>query len=144
MELVVIENTVSLISDGLNEDLSAQVIRDLLILSGQWDLRVNADQSLVSDSTLDQLGLERTDADPTIQIVYKIGDAWPQSNLSCPRVKRDLKPAKSADALDTSPHVGYYLRPQGRDSANLTEMYLNRAYPKGKGVVNPMVSLIWG
>jgi hypothetical protein len=139
-----VTNVVGIVADKVNEDVKAQVVRDLIILSAQWDLVVNADPEFADDRMLEKLGIDRSDAPPTIMVIYKAGDKWPETELDCPVVKRDLKPAASAGRLDGDPHVGYYLRPQGRDGANLTEMYLNRAYPKGKGVVNPMISLIWG
>lgn len=138
------ENVVGFAFDEFTDDVQAQVVRDLLILLGDWDLSVSDPSCVLTDELLNQLGVTRSEAPATLMLVYKVGQKWPELNTSVPTVKRDLHPDYGGQGLDCNPHIGYYLKDQGRDGANRTEQYLNRAYPKGKGLVNPVVTLIWG
>jgi hypothetical protein len=147
MELGVTDkNVVGFAFDEFTDDVQAQLVRDLIILLGDWDFSVSDPNMVLNQPLLDQLGVVRADANaqPTLVLVYKVGPNWPEVKLSIPQVKRDLSPEDNGQVLDCNPHVGYYLNEQGREGANRTEQYLNRAYPKGKGLVNPMVTLIWG
>lgn len=138
------KNVIGFVADQITDDVQAQMVRDLLILSGEWDIFVSDPGSILEDALLDQLGLSRDPSPPTLMLVYKTGDIWPTVETDVPVVKRDLKPDDCAPTLDGREQVGYYLAEQGRDGANRTEQFLNRAYPKGKGLVNPLVTLTWG
>lgn len=147
MELVVTDNTKNVVGfafDEFTDDVQAQLVRDLLILLGTWDVVISDPDMMLTDELLSQLGVVRSGDAPTLQLVYKVGNSWPETISGIPTVKRDLRPDSIGPCLNGEDHVGYYLKPQGRESSNRTEQYLNRAYPKGKGVVNPLVTMTWG
>lgn len=136
---------VGIIYDDFNEDVQVQVVRDLLILAGQWDIQVNDQGKMLPNELLDQLQCKSTEDKPDLYVVYKTTEEWPKyPNEGVEVVKRDMKPDDASIGLDPNPRVGYFLKPQGRGYTNRTEMYLNRRHPQGKGVINPWVSLIWG
>ena len=131
--------------DDYTAGVQAQLTRDLLVLKGSWDISIWDPKNLVPDALLQQLDVERTGSSQVdLCILYKTRDSWPQAPSKCTLVERDLCPADKGPRLDTDPQVGYFLRPQGKGMTNRTEYYLNRAYPKGKGIVNPMLMLLWG
>ena len=137
-------NSVGIVYDKMTDAVKTQVVRDFLILSGEFsDLACCDTAGLMDTSYLEQLGVPMTDNPPVVYIVYKTESAWPQTPPNVQRVERDLKLYDDSPKFSTSPSPGYYLKPQGRDGANLTERYLNRSYPKGRGVVNPLVLLLW-
>jgi len=135
---------VGLIYDQMTDDVKAQIVRDLLILNGRWDVAARDVTGNFDMSVLAGIGVAvETEKLPELYVVYKTGKEWPKSPTGIPAVNRDMCPDTTTDTLDFNEKVGYYLKPQGRDGANLTEMYLNRAYPKGNGVVDPLVVLLW-
>jgi len=136
-------STVGLVYDKLTDDVLAQIVRDLLILQGGWDFDVNDVSKEISPGWIASLGLGETLTSPDLYVVYKVGDTWPEVPNGSQCVKRDLKVTDAGIGLDPGPKVGYYLKPQGRTGSNLTERYLNRAYPKGRGVIDPLVMLLW-
>ncbi len=137
-------NSVGIVYDQMNDSVKTQVVRDFLMLSAEFsDLAYNDAGGSMDKSYMEQLGIPATDDPPVLYVVYKTEDAWPQTPGNVPRVERDLRPDDVGPRLDGSPSVGYYLKPQGRSGANLTERYLNRSAPRGKGVVNPLVLLLW-
>lgn len=137
-------NVVGFAFTEFNDNVRTQLVRDMLILLGTWQFKVSDPQAVLTDSLLSHLGLERTTDKPTILLVYKTTQVWPKTPYSTPSVRRDLQPSDVEIGLDPTPAVGYYLKEQGRDGANRTEQYLNRMHPKGKGIVNPLVQLMWG
>lgn len=132
-------NVVLLVYDKMTESVKAQILRDLLLLSGSFLVSYRDKQGLVDDSILNQIGVIKAEdtAPDDLIIVYKTGAKWPVYDKMITTVERDLCPNDNGQRLDDEPRIGYYLKPQGRNGANLTERYLNRAYPKGKGFVMP-------
>ena len=138
-------NSVGIVYDQMNDNVEAQVTRDFLLLSGEFkDLAYFDQKGEVSTEIMYELGIPKTDVPPILYVVYKTTDEWPQTDPSVQRVERDLKPEVNGPRLDADPRIGYFLKPQGRSGANLTERYLNRSYPRGRGVINPLMLLIWG
>ena len=131
--------------DDFTEGVKAQLTRDLLVLKGQWDVALWDPKRLVPDSLLELLDIPRAGGDIALCILYKTRDTWPKApttSTSC--VERDLCPDDKSPSLRGDPEVGYFLRPQGKGMTNRTEYYLNRAYPKGKGISSPLIQLLWG
>lgn len=138
-------NVVTIISDvAVNRSMMAQLTRDLMVLNAEFGVAVHDPKMVVPDSLLSRLGIERTEDLPVLQLVYKSGDEWPEYDLDKPAVQRDLKPDHVDMTIDGRGQVGYYLKPQGRDGPNRTELNLNRAYPKGAGANTSMITLLWG
>lgn len=137
-------NSVGIIYDQMTDSVKTQIVRDFLMLSGEFsDLAYHDPAGSLDKTYMDELGIPATDDPPVLYVVYKTEDAWPKTPPNVPRVERDLKPANAGTSLSGEPAPGYYLKPQGRSGANLTERYLNRSAPRGKGVVNPLVLLLW-
>ena len=142
-------HTVKLFYDTLDSQVQAQIVRDLLVMAGEWEVGVNmqdlpdADQNILAPF-LEELGVPKSFGQAELYMVYKTGEDWPQHPSDCPTVERDLAPQASEMTLSGEPHIGYFLKPQGRDGANLTERYLNRSYPKGRGYIDPILIGIWG
>lgn len=136
--------SVGIIYDEMTEDVKAQITRDLIILNAEWDFDLVDPAGKLDISILDMLGLKTTVELPSIYVVYKTGDEWPPSPLGVERVERDMCPSDGSPRLDPNAHVGYHLKPQGRDGASLTERYLHRSYPRGRGIVDPFVLMLWG
>lgn len=139
-------NIVGILYDRMTDDVKAQITRDFLLLGCEFRDIAFLDKDGAMDSALmAELEIPRvTEGKPTLYIVYKTGKEWPDSPSDVVRVERDLCPSDVANKLDPTPRVGYYLKPQGRTGANLTERYLNRSYPKGKGFVNQWMLHMWG
>lgn len=138
------KSVVGLIYGEMNEDVKAQITRDLIILNADWDFDLVDPAGKLDIGLLDMLNIKTTVELPTIYLVYKTGEKWPDSPLGVQRVERDMCPSNANTGLDPSERVGYYLKPQGRDGANLTERYLHRSYPRGRGIVDPFVLMLWG
>ena len=131
--------------DDYTENVEVQLTRGLMVLLGKWKLALWDPKKLFKDEILEQLGVPRAGgSDIKLCISYKTRDTWPETPTDVPVVERDLKPNTRGGMLDTNEHVGFYLTPQGKGVTNRTEFYLNRAHPRGQGVVNPMVTLLWG
>ena len=141
-------NVIRILSDSdIRDSILAQVTRDLMVLSLEFYISINDPDSLVPKTLLTELGIDVVDQEPDLWLVYKLGDVWPeppQTEDSAKQVKRDLKPTSIDLKLDGNGQVGYYLKPQGRDGPNRTEMFLNRAHPMGRGNMNPLITLFWG
>jgi len=130
--------------DEMTDAVELQVLRDLMILTGEWkDIWVNDPAGQMDEQMLAQIGVSKTRDQPTIVINYKVGPEFKHVDTDRIVVERDLAPRDEAPRLDGDPGIGYYLKPQGRDGANLTELYLNRSHPRGNGVVDPIVTLLW-
>lgn len=129
--------------DVTNPDFKAQVIRDLLLLMPEWDLAVSSSSNLPVD-ILYALKLEMKDTKADLSLVYKtkIDGEYPAGEGTV--IKRDLTLTPEKGNLSLAEHPGYYLKPQGRFGPSLTQQYLNRAYPKGRGVSNMLLKLTWG
>lgn len=137
-------NSVGIVYDSMTPAVKTQVVRDFIMLASEFsDLACYDVSGKMDTSYLDQLGVPLTTVPPVLYVVYKTGDGWPETPPGVPRVERDLKPSTISQQLSGEPSVGYFLPPQGRNGPNLTERYLNRSAPKGKGVVNPLVLLLW-
>lgn len=138
-------NSVGIVYDKMNDNVEAQVTRDFLLLSGEFTGLAYFDpKGEVSAEIMYELGIPKTEVPPILYVVYKTGDEWPSTDPSIQRVERDLKPEVNGPRLNPEPRIGYFLKPQGRSGANLTERYLNRSYPRGRGVIDPLMLLIWG
>lgn len=142
-------HTVKLFYDTLDSQVQAQIVRDLLVMGGEWEMGISMKDVPEADKNalmpfLEELGIPESFGNPELYIVYKTGDDWPPHPTDCPVVERDLSPGESDISLDGEARIGYFLKPQGRDGANLTERYLNRSYPKGRGYVDPILLSIWG
>lgn len=137
-------NSVGIVVDcAITNDLLAQVTRDLLVLKAEFDVDLYDPERKVPASLLSTLKVSYTDKAPDLHLVYKVGEEWPAAPDGVV-VKRDLCPSSLETKFDADPKIGYYLKPQGRDIPSLAEQYLNRAYPKGTGIVNPMIVMLWG
>ena len=135
--------SVGVVYDVYTEDVQAQIVRDLLILLGQWEVAVYDPANQIDQSFLDQLYVEKTSQKPDMYLAYKTGEKWPKTPLGVEVVKRDLNPEDVGIELDLEPKTGHYIREQGRDGASLTERYLGRSHPKGNGVTDPLVVMLW-
>lgn len=136
-------HSIGFVYSALNSDVHAQIVRDLLVLSGEWDIEVYDPKNEFSE-LLGQLQIPKTEEKPELYIIYRTEKEWPESPGDGIKVQRDLKPSGKDIMLNGEPRVGYFLKPQGWDGPNLTERYLNRPYPKGMGVVDPFMIAIWG
>ena len=136
---------VQIIYDKLTNDTKAQIVRDLLVLRGECKIELNPKGLESILSTIEMLNINLVKKKAGFLIVYKYGDAWPEFDESIKHVERDMKPEKMDNNLDLNEHVVYVPDNRGvRNGVNLTELYLNRNYPRGKGVTNPWVPLILG
>lgn len=138
-------NVVGLYYEAYNPDVQIQVLRDLMALSSQFgpDFSVNDTKGLVPKEMLEDLQLKADNSPPDLAIRYKVGDSWPKVPTGIEVVDRNLTPDVNNIRLEQDAGDPNYLKPQGRDGANLTERYLSRSYPRGKGVSDPIVMLLW-
>lgn len=136
--------SIGLVYDKMTDQVELQVLRDLMLLQGQWKIAVSDPQGLMDVAMLAELGIEKTDQPPELIINYKVGPDFKPAPSQIEEVRRDLCPPDNGPHLDPNEHQGYYLKPQGRDGTNLTELYLNRSHPRGNGVTDPFVVLLWG
>jgi hypothetical protein len=134
-------NVVSLVYDELDSQVQGQIIRDLLALSKQRPLVNTDDPELLP--ILNALHVQTTTTKPSLVVLYRV-KKWLAAPRGVTLIKRDLKPRRLDFKIDGNPHVGYYLREQGRPGANLTERYLTRTAPAGKGIVDPLLIQTWG
>lgn len=138
--------TVLILYDTMTEAVKVHITRDFLLLAGEFTGLAYLDPAgQVDQALMEKLGVERAPADtePIMNLVYKVVD-WPEVDEVVPTVKRDLSPQVNIQrVIQQDNNMGHPLKPQGRPGANLTERYLNRSYPKGRGVHNPLVLLLW-
>ena len=142
-------STIGIAYDQMNESVYAQIVRDFLCLASEFPgLKYSDPAGQMNKSIMEDLGIDNAGPNdvPTLNIVYKVGTEYPEYDERIRTVRRDLCPHDTAPSLTQNDDnkVGYYLKPQGRAGANLTERYLNRSYPKGRGVTNPLVLMMWG
>ena len=140
-------NIVAVVKDEMNENVKTQIARDFIVLSCEFtDIAYLDKKALVDTSLMNELGVPAADlgAKPSMYIVYKSGDVWPEVPADVVKVERDLKPADVGTTLDPSVRVGYYLKEQGRTGPSMTERYLGRAYPRGRGFVDHLMLNMWG
>ena len=137
-------NCVGIVYDELNSTVEVQIVRDLLVLGGQWDIAVNDLGGKVDPKLFSEMGIPQVTSPIELCIVYKFGKDWPEHPEGVETVERDLHVSDVEVGLDPEVKIGYYLKPQGRDGANLTERYLNRSYPRGRGIIDPLVTMMWG
>jgi hypothetical protein len=142
MGLVVGKVTVSFLYDEITSQVQSQITRDLMALQDNWDIQVN-EEGTDLDSLFDALGIPKVENAPELVILYRVKD-WLPTPPGVTVFKRDLKPSILDTKVDPNPKIGYFLNPQGRDIAPITERYLNRVAPKARGVVDPQVLLLWG
>jgi len=137
-------NVVGIIYDRMTDQVELQICRDLMLLKGEFpDLSVHDPAGKMDEAMLSAVGVPATLDEAQTVIVYKTGPDWPEVDPNIDVIERDLCPGDGAPKLDGDERPGYYLRPQGRDGANLTDVYLNRSYPRGNGVTDPLVILLW-
>ncbi len=137
-------NSVLIVTNmAIESSVLAQITRDLMVLNAEFGVSVYDPEGLVPDSLLRTLGVERSNAAPVLQLVYRMGETWPTYDPDLQSVLRDLTPDPVDVNIDGRGQVGYYLKPQGRFGPNRTELMLNRAYPRGFGG-GSMVTLLWG
>jgi hypothetical protein len=130
--------------DRMNGDVEVQVLRDLMILNGTFgDVWVSDPAGQMDPEMLKRINVNVTTDAPELIINYKVGSEFLPTDPNMEVVERDLSPANGAPKLDGEEHIGYYLKPQGRDCTNFTELYLNRAHPRGNGVTDPLVIYLW-
>ena len=137
------QQTLGIIWDELDSTTQCQITRDLMLLQGSWDLAVNVNDPGLYP-LLSALDIPHVMDTPVLNLVYKVGEAWPDYPRSVPSVLRDLQVKKSDISIDPEPRVGYYLAQQGRPGANRTEQYLNRIAPRGCGVTDAFLFNILG
>lgn len=135
---------VGLVYDDMSSSVELQILRDLTTIAQQWPIEVTDNGGRLDLGLLRHAGLTITREPAVLNLVYKTGDEWPYVDPEVQAVYRDLQVKKTAPNIGKSSEVGYYLRPQGRDGANLTELYLNRTAPRGNGLSDAMVVLLWG
>ena len=137
-------NCVGIQYDKMTGDVEVQVLRDLMILQGTFgDIWVNDPAGEMDTEMLKRIEVSVTPDPPVILINYKVGPDFLHVDPNMEVVERDLSPPNGAPKLDGDERVGYYLKPQGRDCTNFTELYLNRAHPRGNGVTDPLVVYLW-
>lgn len=125
-----------------------QVMRDLLALRGTGRLLSVLPSSL--DWLVQGCGcqVEKGGSEAKLYIIYKTGDAWPEIETpeTAKVVKRDLVSPVLNQKLRADPGIpGYFqLKPLGRVGRNLTQYYLNKQAPRGKGVIDPAILMLWG
>ncbi len=136
--------SVGLVYDVMDSTIELQILRDVLMLKTEFNIAVNDLGRKVSPGLLDEAEIAQTDAPPVLNLVYKVIEEWPYYDPNIQVVKRDLQVKTCSPRLDHKPRPGYYLREQGRDGANLTELYLHRTAPRGNGLSDALVVLMWG
>ena len=134
-------NVVGILFDEMNSQVQCQITRDLMTLHGEFDVEVNTNDHAVQQ-WLGSLQIPPTTAQPDLYLVYRVKD-WPAVPAGAEIVKRDLKPRSADISIDPNPKIGYFLKDQGRPGANRTEQYLNRQAPRGKGITDPAVIMMW-
>lgn len=139
-------NVVRILYDAMTEEVRIGITRDFLLLAGSFKNLAYLDPDGQMDQALmEKLGIDvaPSDAVPVLNILYKT-NVWLRVDPSIRTVKRDLAPKNLNQKIYEQPNnPGYVLKPQGRPGANMTELYLNRPYPKGTGVKDPLVLLLW-
>ena len=135
---------VTFVTDEFTQDVEAQLVRDLMLLKGRWDITFVDPSNSLPDEILNLIEVQKGAGTPDFCLRYKTGEEWPEVHGDIPVFERDLCPTEEDRKLHLEPRVGFYLRPQGKGVTNRTELYLNRARPRGQGVVNPLVTLMWG
>lgn len=137
-------NAVGIQYDQMTGDVEVQVLRDLMILQGTFgDVWVSDPAGKMDAEMLKRIGVGLTPDAPQLIINYKVGPEFLHTDPNMEVVERDLSPPNGAQKLDGEERVGYYLKPQGRDCTNFTELYLNRSHPRGNGVTDPLVVYLW-
>ena len=138
-------SSVGLFYDAYSPDLQVQILRDLVLLDLEFDgaFTVYDDKGLVPKEVFDSLNIRKDGSPPELAVRYKVGEAWPKVPRGVEVVDRDLTPKQSESNIDPNVKPGYYLREQGRTGSSLTERYLSRSAPRGKGVVDNLVLLLW-
>ena len=137
-------HVITFVCDEYTDNVQAQLVRDIMLLQRTWDIALWDPKSLVPDSLLEKLNVQRAGGTVALCINYKTGKDWPDVPTGVPVVERDMAPEDMSSDLLLDPLSGPTLAPQGKGTINRTEYYLNRAYPKGQGVVNPYVTMQWG
>lgn len=137
-------NVVTFACTEYTDGVQAQLVRDLMLLQRTWDIALWDPKKLVPDSLLEKLNISRAGGEISLCICYKTGEEWPKAPSDVPVVERNLSPKDVSQDLLLDPRSGPMLKPQGKGVTNRTEYYLNRAYPKGQGIVNPYVTSLWG
>lgn len=143
-------SVVAIYYDQMNQNVTAQIVRDFLVLSNEFPgLQYLDPNGQVDKSLMQALHIELAPQSKPVNlyVVYKCGKEYPDvPENEIRKVYRDLSPddVRTKITQNDPDKIGYYLKPQGRTGANLTERYLNRAYPKGRGVTDPLVLLMWG
>lgn len=135
---------IGIVYDEFTDQVQLQILRDLMLLARSWEFCIYDPDRKINPAVLDAAGLVLTEAAPKLFLVYKTGPTWPSVPEGVSTVRRDLMPHPADLKIDPNPHVGYFLKEQGRDSANLTERYLGRSAPRGIGFSNFMVQYHWG
>lgn len=136
--------SVGLVYDVMDSTIELQILRDLMTLKAEFPIAVNDMGRRISPGLLEEAEIDETSDPPVLNLVYKVGPEWPYFDPDLQAVKRDLQVKECAPRLDPTPKPGYYLREQGRPGANLTELYLNRSAPRGNGLADALVVLLWG
>lgn len=137
-------NLVGLLYDENTNAIQSQVARDIMALAiDHPNMEVLSSDF---DWLVEGLGVKVVAAGtPSLYIRYKTGKDWPPKPDTGIVVDRDLVPEKSETLLHQDDQaVGYFLKPQGRDGRNLTNLYLNRIGPKTRGIVDPLLVMLWG
>jgi len=142
---------IGIVYDKMSSQVEIQILKDLMLLSRQWDIKYVDEGQKLDPSLMAQAGLEASDDMPTMWLVYKTGASYPPvpvefelGEAQTPVVYRDLEVKISEPRIDGTPRSGHYLKEQGRDGADLTDLYLNRQYPRGKGLSDAMIVYLWG
>lgn len=127
---------IALVYDELNSQVQGQIVQDLIALQNYNPIVSTKDIELFS--LLEALNVPHSDNVADLTVVYCVR-AWPTPMPKGNVVKRDLRVKEYKGRIDTKPQNGYPLKEQGRPRSNLTQQYLNRNAPRGKGIANPFL-----
>ncbi len=128
----------------LSSGLEANALRDLTKIQselGDFELKNTAGAAILSR----MLGVSVVEKEADFTIVYcskplsqETRNGLPENTLIRDFSQKEMSVDYSVNSAP--PH----LREQGRDGPSLTQIYLNRAHPKGKGIADPFVQNNFG
>ena len=140
--------TVGLIYDAYTPAVEAQIARDLIAVRDAYPrdhFEVKASCS-GPKRLLAALGVDLViEGKPSLFVVYKTSEFWPEypDEETHTVICRDLYVSSVEPSLSQGVQPGYHVpNQQGRPIREQNP--LNRVAPKGKGVVDPAILLLWG
>lgn len=139
-------HTIGLMWDQYTPAVEGQITRDIIAMQNmgpQVDLMVVCSDNS-ADRLLNTLGVKRSAAEALagLWITYRTkAELLHAPEHATTVIERDLYVDSADTSLDSQPHPGYYMKPQGR----IIPPSLNRHKPPPShyGVTDPMVILLW-